>query len=333
MDFTKPPRLVPGKSVIGLVAPSGVVEKEGLEKGIKILTSWGFSVKLGRHIMARQGDYSAGTDQQRAEDLLEMIANPEINAIGCLAGGFAGGGLLKILKPETLAELKKKPKLFWGYSDFSLILNALFSQKIVSLYAPNLVGFYQRSLTTQKSLRLSLLGGLLVEIGPLFDWKPIVPGFAQGRLLVANLQSLVDVLGTAFDPLAGNDNEGLILALEEVGENKSTISRWLERLASHRQSVRIKGIILGRFTKIGEKDYPAWGREISVEQVFLKIFGQKRLPLACLPEFGHTEEEKRFLRPKSREKIDFLSLPCGVRVLFKVKSESCRLKFLEKAIS
>jgi len=175
-------------------------------------------------------------------------------------------------------------------------------------------------------------------MGPMANWESIQPGFAKGRLIVSNLEGLIDLLGTPFDPLTSGDDD-LILAVEEVGENKSTIARWLERLDLHLKTERIKGIILGRFTKIGEKDYPVWGREISVERLFLKVFRQRGIPIASLPEFGHIEERISLLRSikrkraeKGRERTDFLSLPTGVRALFKVKDESCRLKFLEKAI-
>lgn len=334
MEFSKPKRLAPGQSTIGLIAPSGVADKHGLEEGIKILNSWGFSVKLGKHIKARSGDYSAGTPLDRVQDFLEMISSNEVSAVGCLVGGFAATGLMKVLEPKRLDDLRKKPKIFFGYSDFSFILNALFSREFISLHAPNVSGLYCRSLTSQKSLKLSLLGDLPAEIGPLADWKSIKPGFAKGRLLVSNLDSLVNLLGTPFDPLASSEEE-LILALEEVGENKSTIARWAERLAMHSRSARIQGIVLGRFTKVGETEYPVWGQEISVERIFLKTFNQRGLPIASLPEFGHIEEPKGILKKiqnRGREKTDFLSLPTGVKVLFKVKADSCRLVFLEKAI-
>lgn len=302
---------------------------------MRILNRWGFAVKLGRHITARRGDYSAGTEAERATDFSEMVASEEVGAIGCIVGGFAASGILRFLEPKIFEYLKKKPKIFFGYSDFSLILNALFARGFISLHAPNLSGLNWRSLDSQKSLQLSLLGDLPSEIGPLFNWTPMKPGFVKGRLLVSNLESLVDLLGTPFDPLAGGDDD-LILALEEVGENKSKIVRWLEKLAIHTRAARIKGIIIGRFTKIGETDYPVWGQKISVERIFLKVFGGRRdCSIASLPQFGHTEERRGWLKnleKKRREKIDFFSLPCGVKVLFKVKSESCRLVFLEKAV-
>lgn len=334
MEYIRPSRLIPGQSTIGLIAPSGVVVKHELEEGMKILQKWGFSIKLGKHVTAKSGDYSAGSVTKRAEDFTQMISDKGISAVGCIEGGFAATGLLQILDKKIFDQLREKPKILFGYSDFSLILNALFSYGFVALHAPNISGLYRRSLNSQKSLKLSLLGELPVEIGPLFNWEPIKPGFVKGRLLVSNLESLINLLGTPLDPLArGDDN--LVLALEDVGVNKSTIARWLEQLAAHTQAGRIQGIILGRFTKIGETDYPVWGAEMGVERIFLKIFGKRGFPVASLPEFGHIEEKKGLLKSiksKGREKTDFLSLPTGVKVLFKVKADSCRLVFSEKAI-
>jgi len=332
MDFIKLNRLIPGKSVIGLIAPSGVVDKFGLEQGVKILKDWGFSVKLGRHILLKKGDYSAGSEAERIADFLEMIKDPQIAAVGCLVGGFAAAELLRFFKKEAFLSLRQQPKIFFGYSDFSLILNALFSSGIVSLHAPNICGLYRRSFTTQKSLYLSLIGELPAEIGPLADWKPLVPGFVRGRLLVSNLECLVNLLGTPLDPLK-ESSEDLILALEEVGEEKSTISRWLSTLAFHTETKKIGGIIIGRFTKIGEKDYPIWGKEIGIKDLFLKFFGKRKIPIASLSEFGHIEEKRSLLNLRRRERVDFLTLPSGAKVLFKVKPTSCRLRFLEKVVS
>lgn len=331
MEYIFPKRLIPGESTIGLIAPSGVVDRQGLEAGMKILKEWGFSVTLGKHIIVRSQDYSAGSEEQRAKDVLEMVANEEVDAIGCIVGGFAATGLLKLLNENVFAILRNRPKIFFGYSDFSVILNALFSKGFCSLHAPNLSGLFIRSLASQKSLKLSLLGDLPAEIGPMADWESVSQGFVKGRLLVSNMESLIHVLGTPFDPLNVND-EPIILALEEVNENKSTIARWLDTLLNHVNAKKIQGIVLGRFTMIGEKDYPAWGLKFSVEGIFQKAFGARKIPIASLPVFGHVEEQRGLLQRKGRERIDFLSLLTGARVMYKVKSDSCRLTFLEKGI-
>jgi hypothetical protein len=74
---------------------------------------------------------------------------------------------------------------------------------------------------------------------------------------------------------------------------------------------------------------------MSVERIFVKIFGSIGVPIASLPEFGHIEEDKGILKTiqnKGRERTDFLSLPTGIKATLKVKPDSCRLVFVEKAI-
>lgn len=335
MEFIKPKKLVSGKSVVGLIAPSGVVDKKELDKGVQILKDWGFEVKLGKNVLAQNKDFSAGGGEERFADFLEMVEDRKVGAIGCIVGGYAAAEILKFFTPEICRQLVINQKLFFGYSDFSLILNVLFCNQMIGFHAPNVGGLYQRSLNTQKSLYLSLIGEVPSEIGPWFGWKTIKRGFARGRLLVSNLEALINSLGTVFDPLASCE-EGLVLALEETGEDKSTMYRWLQKLAAHCSAGRIKGIILGRFVKIGEKGYPLWGKEIGVEQIFLETFGSKKIPIASWPEFGHVEEEKSrlfaFRQSKARERVDFWSLPSGIEVLFSVKKETCRLKFLERPV-
>jgi len=335
MNFVKPERLQPQKSTIGLIAPSGIVDKKGLQEGREILKSWGFAVRLGKNVFAQNKDFSAGGAKERIADLMEMVEDSKIGAIGCIVGGYAAAEILRYFTPEVCRKIVDNPKIFFGYSDFCLILNVLFSCGLVSLHAPNIGGLYQRSLNTQKSLHLALLGEEPGEIGPWFNWKVIKTGEAEGRLLVSNLEVLVNLLGTVFDPLKKVE-EDLILALEEVEVNKSEMSRWLYQLSSHEQVKRIRGIVLGRFTKIGEKDYPAWGKEVGVEQIFEAAFAEKKIPLAMLPEFGHIEEIKTKIpllaKGHGRERLDFWTLPSGVKVRLAVEKSGSRLVFLEKPV-
>ena len=78
MELIKPPKLVPGKSIIGVIAPSGIVEKTWVKQGLKILIHRGYSVKLGSHILRRVEDWSAGTEKQRFQDFLRERSDLEV---------------------------------------------------------------------------------------------------------------------------------------------------------------------------------------------------------------------------------------------------------------
>ena len=63
----KPAMLKQG-DLVGLIAPSGVMDDALIEKGVKNLESYGFKVKVGSNIRAARGGY-AGTVAQRLDDL------------------------------------------------------------------------------------------------------------------------------------------------------------------------------------------------------------------------------------------------------------------------
>ncbi|MBR4088543.1 MAG: LD-carboxypeptidase, partial [Bacteroidales bacterium] len=52
------------------------------------LESWGLKVKLGMNLTATYPGDFAGTHLQRAQDLQEMIQDPEVKAIISIRGGY-----------------------------------------------------------------------------------------------------------------------------------------------------------------------------------------------------------------------------------------------------
>jgi muramoyltetrapeptide carboxypeptidase len=339
MNILKPKKLKIGDT-IGVIAPSGVVEAKSLEAGVKTLQKWGFKVKLGKHIFKKVGDYSAGTPQERREDFENMATDPEIKAITCAQGGYAASSVLLSLNPRVIEAFKASPTLLFGYSDFCLFLNANFSMGIVGTHAPNLAGLGFHNKFTQESLKKLLLGEMELNYGPSFFTKILIPGKAEGYFLPTNLETLTHLFGSKFDPLENFDGP-IILALEEVWEDKSDVSRMLEGVILHRCFHKVKGIILGRFVGDSEIEYPEWGKKTSWYDLFVSLLKDKNIPVAEFPNFGHLEEQKKafkILRKASNkaktiygEKL-FLALPVGAKAILNVTSEKPSLKFLEQAV-
>lgn len=331
MEIIKPPRLIPGKSVVGIIAPSGIVEKTWIKEGLKVLIDRGYSIKLGRHILRRIGDWSAGTKTQRMEDFLRMIYDEEVSAIFCAVGGFAATEILPMIGKKAIKQIRKNPKILVGYSDISILLNVFASEGVVCFHGPNLAGLPSWSLRSQEFL-FALLEGKIREIGPNRSWTLLKEGKVTGRILSSNLDGLVATFGTNFDPLETFDPP-IILGLEETKEAKSRLIRWLDSLRVHRSFSKVKGIILGRFVEITEKDYPRWGKALEIEEIFLKKFADLNLPIAALADFGHAPLARRILRlilpPK---KPHFLTIPLGIKAEFQASPQGCHLTFLEKAV-
>jgi len=330
-DFVKPAALQKG-DVIGVIAPSDAIEKKYISANVKLAQEWGLRVKLGKHLFSMVGDFAAGTAEERREDILKMIDDPEVKVIWAAEGGYAATEVLPVFTKEVIQKLRQNPKWFIGYSDVCILLNALMSFRIVSLQGPNFSGITDKDNKSQTWLRKILFGEVGLEIGSDAAWRSFISGQAEGTLLSSNLESLIVTLGTRYDPLMHGSGD-LILAIEDWWVEKSTLQRQIDMILNHKRASRIKGIILGRFVGIGEYSYPAWGRKVTAESL---IEGRVRLrgdgmPLAQLSDFGHQLEpnwlEEKF--PKLQKPQRFLALPNGIKVRYTVDAASARLQFLE----
>ena len=116
----RPSRLREGQTV-GLIAPASQISDEKLEKAVTNLESLGLKVQLGQHVRKRHGSF-AGTDQERLSDIHEMFANPAIDAVWCVRGGY---GTTRLLPNINYRLIKKNPKPFIGYSDVTALHIAL----------------------------------------------------------------------------------------------------------------------------------------------------------------------------------------------------------------
>jgi len=339
MQILKPKKLNIGDT-IGVIAPSGVVEAKGLEAGLKILKKWGFKVKLGKHIFKKVDDYSAGTPQERREDFENMVTDSEIKAITCAEGGYAASSVLLSLNPRVIESLKNNPPLFFGFSDFCVFLNANFSLGIIGIHAPNLVGLASHNKFTQESLKKVLLGEMELVYGPSFFTQILIPGKAEGYFLPTNLETLTHLFGSRFDPLENFDGP-IILAVEEVWEDKSDVRRMMEEVILHRCFYKVKAVLIGRIIGDSEIEYPKWGKKTSWQELFVSLLKDKNIPLAEFPNFGHLEEQKKIFKilrgTKNRSQTIygenlFLALPVGVKAVLNANPENPKLKFLEQPV-
>jgi muramoyltetrapeptide carboxypeptidase len=320
-----------------VIAPSGVVEAKSLDAGVKILEKWGFKVRLGKHILKKVDDYSAGTPQERREDFENMVTDSEIKAVACAEGGYAAPSVLLTLNPKIIEQLKARPILFFGYSDFCMFLNANFSVGITGLHAPNLRSLSVHKKETQESLRKCLFGEMELNYGKEFSMKVLIPGKVEGYFLPTNLETFIQLFGSRFDPLENFDGE-IVLGLEELWEEKSDVRRMLEKIILHKHFNKIKGIVLGRFVGDSEVEYPQWGKKTTWQQLFISTFKEKGIAILDFPVFGHLEEHRkifRILRTKQTKGIYgnlFLSLPVGAKVILDAIPENPSLKFLDQAV-
>ena len=95
-----------------------------LERLLEILTEIGLEPILGEYIFEKDSVFS-GTGQERAESLMQFYRDEEIKAIFDISGGDLANEILPYLDYQVIAESRKR---FWGYSDLTCVINAIYAK-------------------------------------------------------------------------------------------------------------------------------------------------------------------------------------------------------------
>ena len=131
----KPRRLSFGDTV-GIIAPaSAPPDPKAIDRSIAVLKQLGFKPKLARNVRKRWG-FLAGSDRERADDLMQMFTDRKVSAIICVRGGYGTARILPLLDYQTI---RRNPKVFIGYSDItSLHCAFLVKSNLISFHGPML---------------------------------------------------------------------------------------------------------------------------------------------------------------------------------------------------
>jgi len=126
-----PPFLRKGDK-IGIVSTARKISTEELCPAIEILEKDGFEVVLGKNIYAEDRQF-AGTDEQRAQDIQQMMDDPSVKAILFARGGY---GTIRIMDKVNFDHFVQHPKWMIGYSDVTVIHSHINKHcKVASMHA------------------------------------------------------------------------------------------------------------------------------------------------------------------------------------------------------
>ena len=111
-------RPLPDGGTIGVAAPASPYEsRSDVLRSVEWWEAQGYRVKLGEHVLA-QDDFVAGDPRDRAADLMAMFADPEVDVVQCLQGGYGSAQLIPHLDFDAIAA---NPKPFVGFSDITAL--------------------------------------------------------------------------------------------------------------------------------------------------------------------------------------------------------------------
>jgi muramoyltetrapeptide carboxypeptidase len=278
-------RAPPPGSTIGIVTPGSQAESRAeVLRGIAWWEAHGYRVKLAAGALM-ETDWHAGPPQVRARDLQEAFADPEIDAIQTMRGGYGSAQVIPLLDLEAIA---RQPKAFIGLSDITALHVAFNAAGLATFYGPSLTMVGNPSpppFTTDRLL--SVLGGATVGAVPpdseRLNLLAISPGRASGRLLGGCLVDFMYTIGTPWEVSL----DGAIWFFEETGTAPIRIDRallWLEQIGKLRG---VRGIVVGELAGCEWYEFQSSPRSKTLENVLTDRLAGLGVPILYGLPLGH----------------------------------------------
>lgn len=270
-----PPFLKPS-DLTGIIPPASKISKIFIDQAITIIESWGLEVNLSKNWDKNHFGF-AGTDNERFQAFQDLLDNKEIKCIFCARGGY---GTSRIIDQLDLSGFNSSPKWIIGYSDITVLINKLLNHQYSSIHGPMPINFREdNSKESLLVLKKFLFNGMYPEIS-ITTKKQNRPGFASGELVGGNLTMLTNSIGTSTQL----NTDGRILFIEDIDERMYRIDRMLVHMKRAGMFRKLKGLIVGHFTDITERQEFGY----SIEELILSHTGKLDFPVCFGAPIGHT---------------------------------------------
>jgi muramoyltetrapeptide carboxypeptidase len=262
---------------IRILSPSGVIDSKCIDDSINILTDWGLKVTEGKYARSEYGRF-AGTPAERAEDLQQALDDPSVKAILCSRGGY---GLAQIIDKLDFTGFVKSPKWVIGFSDISILHNAISNLGIASIHG--IMGMHLSALPVDSEQTQSIKNILFGKL-PSYNLSNETnnrTGQATGKLIGGNLAVLMGLRGSRFDMKP----KDAILFIEDIGEKPYQIDRMIQGLRLGGVLAQLSGLIVGQFSECDEDPLMMQ----SIQEIILNAVKEYDYPVCFNFPAGHVE--------------------------------------------
>jgi len=265
---------------IGIVCCSNGQKRTNMEK-IKCLentlTDIGLRPVFSDHIYEKESIFS-GSAKERADALMKFYKDDRIKGIFDISGGDVANSILPYLDYGIIAN---SSKMFWGYSDLTTIINAIYQKtgKTSVLYQIRNLIYAHKEKQIADFYNTTMQNGTdLFHI----NYKFIQQNEMHGIVTGGNIRCFLKLAGTEYMP----ELDGKILFLESFKGTVAKMETYLSQLKQIGAFDKVAGIILGTFTEMEtEKCTP------SIETLVKRIAG-KDLPIVVTRDIGHGTDSK-----------------------------------------
>jgi muramoyltetrapeptide carboxypeptidase len=273
--------------MIGVAAPASPYEsRSDILRGVEWWESQGYRVKLGEHVFARD-DYVAGDERDRASDLMAMFADPEVDVVQCLQGGYGSAQTIPYLDFDVVAA---NPKPLLGFSDITALHVAIRQRTgLATFYSYGLLGMGDKETTNFSRERLlAVLGGHGNGEVPRDPDDPYVRAIRGGKatapLVGGCLWLLLQTMGTPWEI----ELDGAIFFFEDYHLPPYEADGMLTQLAHAGKLDGVAGVVVGDMEKCDWSDHkPGWPRTRSIEDVLEHHLEPLGVPVLYKLPLGH----------------------------------------------
>lgn len=281
-------RPLPPGGTVGVPAPASPVDQRSdVDRGVRWWESKGYRVKLAEGVFERD-DYVAGDPKTRARDLAAMFADPEVDVVQALGGGYGSSQVVPLLDLDVIAD---NPKPFVGYSDITALHVAIRQRTgLVTFWGPGLsgVGDPRRGRFSRDRLLRALTDPRPLGEIPARPDDPYVGAIGSGRVSApvvgGNLWLLRETLATPWEV----DLDGCILFFEDVHAPPWHVDGMLTHLANAGKLRGVVGVAVGEMFECEEWRFPEpWLRSRSMEDVLEYHLGPLGVPVVFNLPLGH----------------------------------------------
>ena len=295
-------RLRPG-SHLRVIAPSRslqVVSDAICQASLTKLQSMGFEVSIGSRAR-KTGLFATAPPEDRLQDLHEAFSDRGVDGVLSAVGGWRCNDLLSGIDWKVI---RNNPKVFCGYSDITVLLNAIWRQtSLVTYSGPHFSSFAMEDLDDyQARAFLDAVSthdvidvresptwsddvwyeqGKKRSISPSNGWCRIRDGKARGHLIGGNFSTFLLLQGTHYTPTL----TGSVLLIEDIKTiQPAALRRSLISLTMLPGFADLQGIIFGRFQRASGLD------SIAIHELVDSLTGRyQEIPILSDFDAGHTQ--------------------------------------------
>ena len=219
--------------------------------------------------------------KEKADVLNRFFRDPDMDLIFDVSGGDLANSVLPFLDYEAIGNSKA---LFFGFSDLTTVLNAVWARtgkETVNYQIRNLI--FDHGEEQLSYFREHILTGQITPDD--LNVRFLRGTGMRGKVLGGNIRCFLKLAGTPYWP----ELDGSILLLESLGGREYEMRTALEQYRQIGVFEKIRGILLGTFTKMEEEKIEPSMKEIALEMV------PETIPVAETRLIGHGTDARAIM--------------------------------------